>query len=127
MLEFLQPDPVLLAFATVKEWIYLIFVLIFGLIRTPLLRARAFQSAALGLGLTGLFVAATFLPSLLGQSSGLLFRLGGFVGGMAVPVLCSVPFLAAAVLPGRRFWPLDALHALAFLGLLGLWIYSLVS
>ena len=127
MSGFLQPDPVLLAFALVKEWIYLVLLLPFALLRAPLCRGPARRAALLGLGLTCVFVAAVFLPSILGLSSGPLFRLGGFVGGMAVPLVCSAPLLAAAVLPGRRFWGLDALHLIGVAGLIGLWVYSVTS
>lgn len=124
---FLQPDPVLLAFAAIKEWVYLTGLLVFAVIRVPFLRRPALWAGLLGLGLTAIFVAGVALTPILGLSSGPLFLAGGMVGGMVAPLLCSLPLFAAAVMPGRRFWGFDLLHLLWFGGLVGLWVYSVTA
>lgn len=129
MPQFLQPDPVLLAFLGFKQGLYLEILILFAALRALLARDRARWAALSALVLSILFVAAKWLPPVLGQSSGPLFLLGGWVrgslGGMSAPLLCSVLLLAAAILRGRRFWGVDLLHLLWFGALLGLWGYTI--
>lgn len=131
MPSFLEPDPIILGFLAYKQVIYLEGLVLFALLRTLLSRGASRRAALAAFGLAALFVAAKWLPPVLNLSSGPLPMLGGWVrtslGGMTAPILCSALLLAAAVLPGRRFWGLDALHALAFTALLGLWGYTLWS
>ncbi len=131
MSSFLQPDPVILSFLAYKQVIYLEALVLFALLRAVLSRGASRLAALAALLLAALFVAAKWLPPSFNLSSGPLVLLGGWVrtslGGMTAPILCSLLLLAAAVLPGRRFWGIDAIHGLGFAALLGLWGYSILG
>ena len=131
MPTFLEPDPIILGFLAYKQVVYLEAVTLFALLRLALSTGRSRQAALLAFVLGAVFVTAKWLPPVINLSSGPLPILGGWVrtslGGMTAPILCSGLLLAAAVLPGRRYWGLDLLHGLAFAALLGLWAYTLFT
>jgi len=130
MSSFLQPDPIVLAFIAAKQGIYLLLLLPLALVRSVAAagRARAAGQIALMLCLVGL--ASRYLPEILGVYQGPAFRAAGawrgFWGGLGMNLAASAALLVSAVLPGRRWWGIDAVHLLLLAGLVGLWVYSLV-
>ena len=75
-------------------------------------------------------MAAHFGPALLNlytgpwpQRAALLTKTGG---GMALPLVASLPLLVSAVAPGRRWIAVDVLHGLLLCGLVGLWAWTRV-
>lgn len=130
MPDYLRPDPILVAFLPVKQGLYLVLLLPLVLLRCVAARgpARAFALLALALCAGGL--AARFLPEFLGVYQGAGIRLASvwrnLLGGMGMNLAASAALLASGVLPGRRWWGIDAVHLLLLAALLGLWVYTLV-
>jgi hypothetical protein len=130
MTSLFQPDPIILAFIAAKQGIYLLLLLPLVLVRSLAAagRARAAGQIALMLCLAGL--AARYLPEMLGVYQGPAFRAAGawrgLWGGLGMNLAASAALLVSAVLPGRRWWGIDAVHLLLLAGLFGLWVYSRV-
>ena len=132
MPSFLEPDPILLFFATFKEWIYLTVLAVYGLLRYVFsmfreAHALARWAAFLGPGCDRAFCRRA-LPCAdpwhfpralvpLGRPDRRRRRAAALLGF----------FLVATAMPGRRFWVLDGLHLLWLLGLIGLWLYAIFS
>ncbi|EAR51591.1 hypothetical protein OG2516_01691 [Oceanicola granulosus HTCC2516] len=124
-----QPDPIILAFLPVKQGLFLLALLPLALLRGIVARRAARTAALVALALAVLGLLARYLPELLNVYGGPLVRAAGawrnLLGGMGMNLLAALPLLASAVLPGRRWWAIDAVHVLLLAGLLGLWAYSL--
>ncbi|QQA44080.1 hypothetical protein [Pelagovum pacificum] len=124
-----QPDPVLLAFLPVKQIVYLPVILLLALVRALVARGAARQAALLALVVALAGLSARYLPEVLDLRNGTIVRSAGFWrswwGGAGMNVAASIPLLASAVLPGRRWWGIDVLHVLALAGFLGLWGYTI--
>lgn len=88
--------------------------------------ARAMGFAAAGLALGAL--ALQFGPAFLGLRDGAFPVLAGqavrALDGMALPLAPALALLVSGALPGRRLWGIDALHALALAGFVGLYAYT---
>lgn len=127
-MQFLQPDPTLLAFLAIKQTLWLPFVLILALIRSYGARgpARALALLSVLIALAG--IAVQVLPGLLGLYEGALVRFGSQwrnMGGGAVSLAsASLPLLVSSYLPGRRWWGIDVVHIIGLLGFIGLWAYA---
>lgn len=130
MSSFLQSDPIILAFIAAKQGIYLLLLLPLVLVRSVVARRAARAAALVALVLCVFGLAARYLPEILGVYQGPAFRAAGawrgFWGGLGMNLAASAALLASGVLPGRRWWGIDAVHLLLLAGLLGLWVYSLV-
>jgi hypothetical protein len=125
MPDFLQPDPVLLAFIGFRQTLYLEVLAVLALVRALAARGACRMFALAALAVAGAAVAvklAALVPVAPAvQPAGLVRNAGG---GMAVPLLASGLMLAAAVAPGRRWRWIDALHLLWLVALLGFWAYA---
>jgi len=128
MQDFLRPDPVILAFLTYKQVLYLPLIALLALVRLLAARssARALAAVALLLALAGL--AARYLPELLNVYQGPLYAIAGswrsLWGGAFMGLVASLPLLLSAVVTGRRWWGIDLVHILLLIGMLGLWGYT---
>ncbi|WP_372891349.1 hypothetical protein [Rhodosalinus sp.] len=124
-MEFLEPDPVLLAFIGFRQTVYLEGLVVLAALRAIVARGacRALAAAALVVALAAVAVKlAALLPGApLVGAAGFVRNAGG---GMAVPLVASVLLLAAGVAPGRRWAWLDWAHLLWLAALLGLWGYA---
>lgn len=123
-----QPDPLLLNFILLKEFIYLPALAILALLRVFSARAGARWAAGLALLLAVLGAAALLGPAMTGMQGGMLtraaMRAGDLGGGMALPLIASAPMLVSSMLPGTRWRWIDALHVLLLGALLGLWLLA---
>lgn len=130
MSPLLQPDPIIYAFIAAKQGIYLLLLLPLVLVRSFAAAGRARAAAQIALMLCLVGLAARYLPEIIGVYRGPAFRAAGawrgFWGGLGMNLAASAALLFSAVLPGRRWWGIDALHLVLLAGLLGLWVYSLV-
>ncbi len=129
MPSFLQPDPVLLAFIPIKQGLFLLALLPLALIRALVARSAARGAGLLALALALLGLAATYLPGLLGLTGGVAVAASGWQslwGGLGMNFAASAALLASAVLPGRSWWGIDAVHLLLLAGFVGLWVYTLL-
>ncbi len=123
-----EPDYTLLAFFFIKAFLYTEVIGALGFIRM-IVATRSAKWAAFGTFLLGLLaLAAKYIPAVtgltgtnIGNNAAQLIAAGD---GMALPLAASLTFLLSAVLPGRRWWVLDVVHLIAFLGFCGLWIYA---
>ena len=109
-----EPNPILLAFLALKTTIYLPALLFLACLRALIAKGPARIFAIITVAVAGLGITARFGPPLLGLSGGTLsqfaYSIANAGGGMVIALAASVPLAVSAVLPGRR-WPLlDALH-----------------
>lgn len=128
MESLLRPPPEVLAFLTLKKFLYLEILLILALMRSFAARDAA-RWAALGsvlLVLLGLTVQ--FGPSVTGASGGRLYQASftvvNAVQGIALPIAASIPLALSAILPGRRWWGIDAAHLVLIAALMVLWVWG---
>lgn len=128
MSSFFQPDPVILAFIAFKQTFFLPVILLLALIRSLAARGPARRLALLSLLIAAAGIAVQVLPALLNAFDNPLTVFGSqwrnAGGGMVALLTASAPLLASAVVPGRRWWGIDALHLLLLAALAGLWAYS---
>lgn len=131
MPSFIDPDPVILAFFTMRQVLYVEVLSLLALLRAVTAHgpSRAYGFACLVFCLA--FVAGKFLPPLIGIYEGPVVQVVGVVrfagGGMAALLFGSALLLVSGLVRGRRFWGIDLLHLLWLGALLGLWGYSLWS
>ncbi|SDI10172.1 hypothetical protein [Lutimaribacter saemankumensis] len=123
-----QPDPLLVNFILLKEFIYLPVLAVLALVRVLSARSAARWAGALALALAVLGAVAQLGPSLAGMQGGqamrLAIQLGDLGGGAALPLLASAPMLVSATLPGTRWRWIDALHILLLGALVGMWVLT---
>ena len=123
-----EPNPILLAFLALKTTIYLPALLFLACLRALIAKGPARIFAIITVAVAGLGITARFGPPLLGLSGGTLsqfaYGIANAGGGMVIALAASVPLAVSAVLPGRR-WPLlDALHGLLVSALFLLWMLA---
>jgi hypothetical protein len=125
MSPLFAPSPMLLAFLLLKTTLYLPAVAVLALIRVLGARGAARGLAGLALGIAALGIAARFGPPLMGLSGGALAQAAYIVanagGGMVIALTASVPLALSGMVPGRRWWGIDAAHGLLLAGLFLLW------
>ena len=123
-----QPDPLLLYFIFLREFLYLPALAGLALLRGVSARGAARLAGLLALVLAVLGAAAQLGPSIIGMQGGTLVRAGiaagDLGGGMVLPLLASAPMLASAVLPGVRWRWIDVLHGLLLGTLLVFWVMA---
>ncbi len=131
MPSFIDPDPVILAFFTMRQVLYVEVLAFLALLRAVTARG---PSQALGLACLVFclaFAAGKFVPPLIGLYEGPLVAAVGLLrfagGGMTALLFASALLLLSAVVRGRRFWGIDLLHVLWLGTLVGLWGYSLLA
>lgn len=128
MNAFFEPNPILLTYLALKTTVYLPVVLLLALLRALIATgpARAFALVAVVIAVLGM--AARFGPPLLGISGGSVAQFAYAVanagGGMGMALAASVPLTFSAVLAGRRWPVLDALHGLLVSALFVLWLLA---
>ncbi|REC56323.1 hypothetical protein DRV84_09770 [Rhodosalinus sediminis] len=124
-MEFLEPDPVLLAFIGFRQTVYLEGLVVLAALRAVVARGACRRLALAALAVAAAAVAVKLAALLPGAP---LVEAAGWVrtagGGMAVPLAASAPLLAAGIAPGRRWAWLDWAHLLWLAALLGLWGYA---
>lgn len=129
-----EPNYTILTFLMIKTFFFIEFVGGLALVRlfTAVGPSRIAALAALLTALIG--IAAKYVPPLAGLTGSAPARLAAQIvnqgilhqgSGMALPFAVSALFALSWRLQGRRWWGLDALHALAALCFFGLWIYTL--
>lgn len=127
-MSFLQPPPEVIAFLTLKKFIYIELIAILAILRifTAASLSRAMAVVCLAVCLIG--IGANFLPLVPSMNTGPLAveaqYLTGLLTGMFLPMLASLTFAITAVLPGARLQRLDALHGVFLAILLGLWMVA---
>lgn len=124
-----QPEPLLLYFIFLKEFLYLPALAGLALLRGISARGAARLAAVLAFLLAVLGAAAQLGPPIIGMQGGTLVRAGiaagDLGGGMVLPLLASAPMLASGLLPGVRWRWIDALHILLLAALLILWAMAM--
>lgn len=124
-MEFLRPSPAVLALISLQSFIYLPVIVVLSACRAGAARrtARWLALASLLIALIG--IASHFGPPLLKLYTGPIPLIAGKItktaGGMALPLVASLPLLISAFAPGCRWRWVDVLHVLALLALVGLW------
>ncbi|WP_238366191.1 hypothetical protein [Mesobacterium pallidum] len=125
MESFLRPPPEVIAFFTLKKFLYLEILLVLAVARSIVARGPARWAGLVSVLLALLGLAAQFGPAISGASDGTLYRAAftavNAVQGIALPLVASLPLAISAVLRGRRWWGIDALHALLIAALVVLW------
>lgn len=134
MSTFFEPNQTLLTFFIIKTFFFIELIGCLALIRV-FTSSRASRHAALGaLLLAAVGIAAKYVPPLAGITAPEILRIASQItnlgifksqSGMALPICVSLLFALSWCLEGRRWWGLDALHALAAAGFFSLWIYTL--
>lgn len=128
MTPIFEPNPLLLAFLLLKTSLYLPAIAVLGVLRAigSSEQARAWGILAVVVALLGL--AARFGPSLLGLSGGPVaqtaYAMSAMGGGMVMALAGSVPLAVSALMPGRRWLWVDALHILLVSALFVLWLLA---
>ena len=123
MSSFFEPDPVVLAFFFVKKFVWLEVLALLAALRVIMARGPARIAGVMALALCLAGIATVFAPAL-GASGPIYARAAQSMalgGGMVALLAPSVPLAASAVMRGRRWWGLDALHVVLLAGLLGVW------
>lgn len=123
--SFLQPPPEVVAFLALKKFVYLEVVVLLALMRSLAARGAARWTALLALVIAAVGIAAQFGPAVTGLYSGPVYRASATAvnagTGLALPLAASAALALSAVVPGRRWWGIDAVHALLVAALLVLW------
>jgi hypothetical protein len=123
-----EPNPILLAFLALKTTIYLPALLVLALLRAMIAKGPARIFAIIAIAVAVLGIAARFALPLLGLSGGTLSQIAYSIanagGGMVIALAASAPLALSAVLPGRRWLFLDALHGLLVSALFLLWMLA---
>ncbi len=130
MTGFLQPNPMVLALLSLQTFFYLPILGILAATRVGSAQGPARWLAAVALAVALIGMAAHSGPPLLKIYTGPLPQIASMLtksaGGMALPLLASMPLLASGVAAGRRWNWIDWLHGLLSLGLVGLWGWTRV-
>jgi hypothetical protein len=128
MNSLFEPNPILLVFLALKTTIYLPALLVLALLRALVAKGPARIFAIIAIAVAVLGITARFAPPLLGLSGGALSQIAYSIanagGGMVIALAASVPLALSAVLPGRRWFFLDALHGLLVSALFLLWMLA---
>ncbi|MCM2560951.1 hypothetical protein M8756_02185 [Lutimaribacter sp. EGI FJ00015] len=123
-----QPDPLLVNFIFLREFLYLPALAFLALVRVLSARGVSRWAAALALLLALAGAAALIGPAAMGLRGGGVLRMasaaGDLAGGMALPLLASLPMLASGLLRGVRWRWIDVLHVLLLTALLVLWVMA---
>lgn len=123
-----QPDPMLINFILLKEFVYLPVLAVLALVRGLVGVGRSRQAGFVALALAVLGAAVVLGPSLGGLQGGPLvaaaITLGNMGGGMVLPLLASAPMLVSALVPGARGRWIDVLHLCLLSVLLVLWVMA---
>lgn len=125
MSALFEPSPILLAFIALKTTLYLPVVLLLALVRAVVGHRASRYLAIAAVLIAALGVAARFAPPLLGLTGGTVAQVAHAIAnagsGMIVPLAASLPLAVSAVVPGRRWIGIDALHGLLIAALFVLW------
>lgn len=130
-----EPNYTILTFLMIKTFFYVECIGVLALIRSFSARGSSRLAALAALLVTLVGVAAKYGPALagligteIGRTADLIVKAGLLQegSGMVLPLAVSALFGLSALLPGRRWWVLDALHLIAALGFFGLWTYTLL-
>lgn len=128
MTPIFEPSPLLLAFLLLKTSLYLPAIVVLGGLRAlgSSEQARAWGILAVVVAVLGL--AARFGPGLLGFAGGPVAQAASAMtaagDGMAMAMAGSVPLAVSALMPGRRWLWVDALHILLISALFVLWLLA---
>lgn len=124
-MEFFRPSPAIMALISLQTFFYLPILIVLAACRTGASRGAARWLGALTLGIAVIGSVAHFGPPLLNLYTGPLpiyaSTLTKAAGGMALPIVASLPLLASAFAPGREWRWVDLVHGLALCSLVGLW------
>ena len=127
MLGGFQPDPVVLGFFFVKKFVYLQVLGALALVRVLMARGLARAFAAIVCVVAACATLTVFAPAL-GLAQGPVYRDAARLlaqdGGMAALLTTSGLLAASALMPGAMVRWVDALHGVAFVTLVGLWVYT---
>ncbi|MGY3439595.1 MULTISPECIES: hypothetical protein [unclassified Marinovum] len=130
MSAFLQPSPAVLALLGLQSFFYLPLLALLCACRAGAGHGPARLLAALSLLLALTGMAAHFGPAALKLYTGPLPQLASTLtktgGGMALPLIASVPLLASAFVRGRNWRWVDLAHYVLIAVLLGLWGWTRV-
>jgi hypothetical protein len=122
---FLQPPPEVVALFAMKKFIYLAVIALLALVRAGIGRGLSRWLALIALSVAATGLAARYVPPLAGIYQGPVYanatRITLAAQEMGVLLAASVPLALSGMVPGRRWWAIDALHALVFVALFGLW------
>lgn len=126
----LQPNYTILTFLMIKTFFYTELIGLLGLIRA-LSASRASAWAGAGAFLIGaIAIAAKYVPRLANLTGTEIARSAAHVvnagEGMALPLAATLILALSAILPGRRWWGIDALHVICAAIFFGLWGYTLL-
>jgi hypothetical protein len=128
MTAFFEPNPILLAYLALKTTLYLPVILALALLRTLMATGPARALAGVAIAVAVLGIAARFAPPMIGLSGGTVaksaYAIANAGGGMAIALAASLPLAISAVLPGRRWPVLDALHGLLVSALFLMWLLA---
>lgn len=121
-----QPDPMLLAFLSVKKFAYLEALAVLALARIFVGQGLSRWMAGFAL-LIALAGSLTVFAPMLGLAQGAAYAFGAraltFGQGMSVLMLASGFMLLSAILPVARWRLLDVLHLAMIVGIWGFWWY----
>ncbi|MFU8880930.1 MAG: hypothetical protein ACNA7Q_01075 [Rhodobacterales bacterium] len=128
MTGLFEPNPILLAYLALKTTLYLPVILALALLRVLIATGPARAMAGVAIAVAVLGIAARFVPPMIGLSGGTLaksaYAVANAGGGMAIVLAASLPLAISAVLPGRRWRVLDALHVLLISALFVMWLLA---
>lgn len=117
----------------IKTFFFVEVIAVLALIRAIVGKGASRLAALASFALAIVAIAAKYGPPLAGLVGTEIGRIADLItkagvlnsgSGMAMPIAVSLLFALSAFVTGRRWWALDALHALAALGFFGLWIYT---
>ena len=123
-----EPNPILLTYLALRTTLYLPAVLVLAALRALVSAGPSRRLALIAIVIAVLGIAARFVPPLTGISGGTLavaaYNIANAGGGMASALVASLPLALSAVVPGRRWLVLDALHGLLVSALFLLWLLA---
>lgn len=119
----------------IKTFFYVEFVGLLALLRVFSASGSSRLAALLAFCVALIGIAAKYVPPLAGLMGTDLARYADHIvnsgvlrdgSGMALPLVVSLLFAVSAFLPGRRWWALDFVFAIAATGFWGLYVYTLL-
>lgn len=129
-MEFFRPSPAIMALISLQTFFYLPILIVLAACRTGASTGAARWLGALTLAIALIGAAAHFGPPLLNLYTGPLPQYASILtktgGGMALPLVASLPLLASGFAPGRAWRWVDWAHGLALCALIGLWGWTRV-
>ncbi|MGB0439840.1 MAG: hypothetical protein ACPGFC_07010 [Paracoccaceae bacterium] len=127
MADFLRPDPVLVAFIFVTQFVACKALLSLAFLRVVVGRGAGTRCVALmcALGCAAMIwtAYAPLLEMTGSEAYGPLRRLQAWHGGAPVVLGLSALLWGSAILPGARWRGIDLLHGMTAVAYLGLWGY----